>query len=641
MIDLRRVTRVSLGALVLGFCVAPSCTVLPASETMVVLQTDLSLPKDVDKLTIEVLVRGDRRHINTFEKLGDQSSLQIPASLGVTLDEGTDLSTPFTFRVTAYQGPTARVLREVVTTIPKDRLVALRMPIQWLCWDQVKVDEEGNAATSCPNENETCIAGTCVDKNVDPTTLGDFSASEVFGGGTGTNNDGTCFDTASCFTGSVDAAVNLADCTIATTEDVNVAIRVDSAGICGSSGCFVPLDARSEFGWKAGASGTIQLPKAVCDRISKGTASGVSTASASSTCPLKTDGIPACGPWSSSGKVPTDPAESAPVTIIANQLKPVSLAVGGGRVYWTLSGSFDKADGAVKSIAITGGSTTLIQSNQAFTRDIALNLDPASGKVKNVLWASAGVGMMGATVIDRDFSNLTKVHDLALKLDVTLQAPDGVAASGNGVVFTDFSANAVYRSDESGLTVLASKANGTAANNPYRIAADPTTAFWTNEGTLGLNDGSIAQCNLMDPLPGALVAGQDFPRSLVLDLDPKTSAATAVYWANYGASGGATSEKVMMVSLSDPMKMTTPIAAGHKPYGLALDKDNVYWTNQGDNTVMKAPKAGGEAHKVATGQSKPGAIAVDATHIYWINEGGQAPNLGSIMRISKAAPEAK
>ena len=56
---------------------------------------------------------------------------------------------------------------------------------------------------------------------------------------------------------------------------------------------------------------------------------------------------------------------------------------------------------------------------------------------------------------------------------------------------------------------------------------------------------------------------------------------------------------------------------------------------------MKAPKAGGAAHKVATGQNKPGAIAVDATHIYWINEGAEAPNLGSIMRISKSAPDAK
>jgi hypothetical protein len=640
MIDVKRVTRASLGALVLGLGVAPSCTALPASETMVILQTDLSLPKDVDKLTIEVLVRGDRRHVNSFEKLGDQASLQIPASLGITLDEGTDLSTPFTFRVTAYQGTTARVLREVVTTIPKDRLVALRMPIQWLCWDQVTMDAEGNAASSCPNANETCIAGTCVDKTVDPTTLADFAASDVFGGGTGANNDGTCFDTATCFTGSVDAAVNLGDCTIATTGDVNVAIRVDSAGICGAAGCFVPLDAKSDFGWKPGANGTIQLPPAVCKRIAAGSASGVSTVSASSACPLKTEGIPACGPWSSAGKVPTDPSELAPVTIIANQLKPVSLAVGGDHVYWTLSGAPDAADGAVKSIAVTGGSTTLIQGKQAFTRDIALNLDPTSGKVTNVLWASAGVGMMGATVIDRDFSVPTKVHDLALKLDPSLMAPDGVAASGKGLVFTDFGANAVYYADESTTTTLASTKNGTPANKPYRIAADATAAFWTNEGTPGLHDGSITRCTVADPLPTEVVTGQDFPRNLVLDRDPTTLAATAVYWANYGTSGDPTSEQVMMVSLSDLTKKTS-IAAGHKPYGLALDKDNVYWTNQGDNTVMKAPKAGGAAHKVATGQNKPGAIAVDATHIYWINEGAEAPNLGSIMRISKAAPEAK
>ena len=640
MIDLKRVTRTSLGALVLGFCVAPSCTALPVSETMVVLQTDLSLPKDVNKVTIEVLVRGDRRHFNTFEKLGEEGSLQIPASLGITLDEGTDLSTPFTFRVTGYQGTTARVLREVITTIPKDRLVALKLPIQWLCWDQVTTDGEGNAKSSCADPNQTCVAGSCVDKTVDSATLEDYAADQVFGGGSGSNNDGTCFDTATCFNDSVDAAVNLADCTIPTSGDVNVAIRVDTAGICGAAGCFVPLDAKSEFGWKDGASGTIQLPKAVCERITAGKASGVSTSSATSACPLKTNGIPTCGPWSSSGKAPTDPSELAPMTVIANQRRPVSLAVGGGSVYWTLSGQADVADGAVKKIAITGGETTILQAKQAFTRDLALNLDPASGAVKNVIWASAGIGMMGAAVIDRDVSNPAKVHDLALKLDASLSAPDGVAASGDGVVFTDFSADAVYFVNEAGLKPLASMANGTAANNPYRIAADPMAAFWTNEGTLGANDGSIARCSLTDALPIDLASGQDFPRNLVLDRDPTTQEATAVYWANYGASGSATSERVMRVLLSDPMS-AAPIAVGHKPYGLVLDKDNVYWTNQGDNTVMKAPKAGGAAHKVATGQNKPGAIAVDATHIYWINEGAEAPNLGSIMRISKSAPDAK
>ena len=82
------------------------------------------------------------------------------------------------------------------------------------------------------------------------------------------------------------------------------------------------------------------------------------------------------------------------------------------------------------------------------------------------------------------------------------------------------------------------------------------------------------------------------------------------------------------------------VATGNQPSGIALDKDAVYWTNQGDNTVMKLNKADGSTHVVARKQNVPGAIAVDKTHVYWINEGGSSTP-GSIMRISKAAPEPK
>lgn len=644
MKSLKRVTRASLGALVLGFCVAPSCTALPVSQTMIVLQTDLSLPKDVDKVTIEVLVRGDRRHFNTFEKLGNQDSLKIPASLGLTLADGTDPSTPITFRVTAFQGASARVLREVITTIPKDRLVALKLPIQWLCWDQVTTDADGNAQTNCADPNQTCVAGTCVDKTVDPTSLEDYAADKVFGGGTGTDNDGTCFDTTTCFGDGKDAPVDLEACTITASDEMNVAIRVDSAGICGAAGCFVPIDAKSEFGWKAGASGTIQLPLAVCKRIKAGSAAGVSVVGASTACPLKTNGIPTCGPWSSAGTAPPALEELGPVTLIANQVQPVSIAVAAGNVYWTVAGPYTAPEGVVKRMPITGGSASIVQAAQAYPRDIAVITD-TTGKLANLVWASAGItkaGQMvpeGATVTDRSFADPAKPTDVKLNFNLPLGSPEGVAADANGVFFTDFGANAVYRVSTTGMTLLAGPSNGTGQNRPYRIAVDKTRAYWTNEGNLNKNDGSITLCNFNDPLPSPLAAGQDVPRNLVIDIDASTALATAVYWTNYGKSGSEVSQKVMMVSLADPTNVKA-IATGNQPSGIALDKDAVYWTNQGDNTVMKRNKADGSTRVVAQKQNVPGAIAVDTTHIYWINEGGSGTP-GSIMRISKAAPEPK
>lgn len=640
MINFKQISRVALGALVLGFFGAPSCTALPASETMIVLQTDLSLPKDVDRLTIQVLVRGDQRHFNEFTKLGDEDQLKIPASIGLTLDEGTDLSTPVTFRVTAFQGTNARVLREVVTTIPKDRLVALKLPIQWLCWEDLKLDPSTQQAISNCDAGKTCIAGTCTDKNVDPATLEDYSADRVFGGGTGTG-DGSCFDTATCFTGSLDAPVNMADCTIQANADVNVAIRVDSAGICGPSGCFVPLDAKSDLGWKPGASGTIQLPAAVCQRITDKKANGVSIAGASTACPQKTDGIPACGPWSSAGKAPPDPANLGPVTVIANQETPTALALAGGTVYWVNAGIQGNNDGAVRKIALLGGTPTPIQNGQSLPKDLALDVD-TNGVATGVIWANFFSGTGGTGTVSRfDFAGGSTVKDVGASI-LGLSAPVGVAVRGSRLLITDFNGLSVYEVDKAtgaNVTPLASPAQSSTQQHPNRIVADSKNAFWVNEGDGSPDSGSVVRYDTTSANLTVLGTKQAVPSNLAVD---STTTATWVYWANYADNGEI--KRALVAGGSDPAGES--FAAGQKkPFGIALDKEFVYWTNKGDGTVWKKSFKDAQATelKVAAGQARPGAITVDVdgTQICWVNEGNGTPNSGSLMRISKTAPAAK
>ncbi len=635
MINFKQVSRVALGALVLGFCAAPSCTALPASETMIVLQTDLSLPKDVDRLTIQVLVRGDQRHFNEFTKLGTDDTLKIPASIGLTLDSGTDASTPVTFRVTAFQGVKARVLREVVTTIPKDRLVALKLPIQWLCWEDLPLDQDGKAISNC-DANQTCIAGTCTDNKVDSTTLEDYSAANVFGGGTGTG-DGTCFDTAPCFDDAdshrtVDAPTSTdGKCTITPPEalgDVNVAIRVATAGICGSTGCFVPIDARSELGWQADGK-TIKLPTAVCDRIAAGKASGVSITPVRTGCALKTSGVPTCGPWSSAGKPSSTTMAAKPIGLAFGQPSPVSIAVRSGNVYWTNSGAFDQSTkGSVNRIAIDGGSPTQELAEQAYPSAIAVD-DTAT----HIAWSNT----VDKTVVHRT---------LAGKVDVTLTLPGAVAPSGltflgSDLLVTAQTGNAVFQlfSDSAPAKTIAS----TGQLSPYRVVTDGKFAFWSNEGTAGTQTGSIVMHDLGDMLQDTVISGQEVPRNLTLQTSP--GGTTAVFWANLAPD--IASDKAPRKGTIHRATITggtmTPDTGWYpdlqdQPLGIFVDgnaPNRVYWTNHRTGEVWQVENDGTKAHMIASGQNNPGALVVDAENVYWVNEGTKGVKDGSIMRLVK------
>ena len=65
--------------------------------------------------------------------------------------------------------------------------------------------------------------------------------------------------------------------------------------------------------------------------------------------------------------------------------------------------------------------------------------------------------------------------------------------------------------------------------------------------------------------------------------------------------------------------------------GIAVDSQFVYWTNYDDNTVLKAPIAGGgTSYTLASGQNNPSAIAVDDKNVYWANQGN-----GTILKVAK------
>ena len=275
-----------------------SCEEEKRGQLTLAIQTDMRIPGDVDQIRLEVLANGVARFANTYD-IGKNSN-PIPATIAIVAEDGPP--GPLTIRLISRQGLRLRTLREAVTTIPQDRNVLLRMPIQWLCDDKAE-ESEGLVNTTC-GHGQTCISGRCVDRVLESEELPDFAPEEVFGGGDGSGT-GECLDTVACFAESLGETVSMDDCSVPAPgedESTNVAMVLapDTSGICSPDACLVPLDRDPEdlpfpVGWRR-VDDRLVLPEAVCTRLKEKKALGVAVTTA---CKTKTPAIPTCGPWSS------------------------------------------------------------------------------------------------------------------------------------------------------------------------------------------------------------------------------------------------------------------------------------------------------------------------------------------------------
>ncbi len=282
---------------------APSCAkkAEPSGELILAIQTDMSIPKDIDAVWIEIYTYGSLVFQNRYEV--GPAGVKIPATLALQADPGK--SPPVSIRVISERQAVTRTLREVVTTIPPERVATLRVPIQWLCdgsGQRVPDTKPQQFINGCP-AGQTCIDGACAASDVDSSQLPAFKSGDVFGGGTG-DGDGSCFDTLSCFATSVPLQVDAATCSAdasalgaADAQNLNVALQlpVGGDGICDSTHCLVPLDASADWAFQ---NNTLTLPPAVCARLKAGT---VQSVVATAACATKTSATPTCGPWSSVG----------------------------------------------------------------------------------------------------------------------------------------------------------------------------------------------------------------------------------------------------------------------------------------------------------------------------------------------------
>src|SRR5882724_5148248 len=243
-----------LGFFVIGVLVGCAPAAKPRGQLMIAVATDMSIPKNMDQVVVEVLdEQGNKQNFDYPVKPSDLGK-PMPGTLAIVPPN----SGGQTVRVRLIAEldmspapPTVRVVREAVVKVPTDRTALLPMPLHWLCDGHYKENDDGTYQSDCADDMQTCVAGQCVDAVIATETLKDYKPQLVFGGGDDQGNGGRCIDIPTCFSTSA-AAVPDGDCTLPLSDSAdmssfNVALELaaGSDGECtmgAGSRCFLPLD---------------------------------------------------------------------------------------------------------------------------------------------------------------------------------------------------------------------------------------------------------------------------------------------------------------------------------------------------------------------------------------------------------------
>lgn len=225
--------------------------------------------------------------------------------------------------------------------------------------------------------------------------------------------------------------------------------------------------------------------------------------------------------------------------------------------------------------------------------------------------------------------------------------PFATAADDAGVYFASASEESVVFAPHIGLDTSSLHESVSA---PLALALTEDYAFWTaangclfrgaKEGgpaaTLGCADDAATSLSLVeghayvstasgalyraDTEPGGafekILSGEDFGGGFVADTN-------GVYWAD------AAKRRVNHFSFASDV--VSPLASSQfGTAAVAQDRFYLYFSSQGDGSIKRVLKSGGDVEVMANHQNLPGQLVATAEYIYWINEGA-----GSVVRQLK------
>lgn len=150
--------------------------------------------------------------------------------------------------------------------------------------------------------------------------------------------------------------------------------------------------------------------------------------------------------------------------------------------------------------------------------------------------------------------------------------------------------------------------------SPRFIAIDDLYIYWSNQAA-GSNIRGIRRLSRETGEVITLAAtGGHEPWELAVNGDQ-------IYWVDYldgvECADNADQDRLMRVDREDPTSATPVWTGCGNPRGVATDGEAVYWTRNGDSTVMRRVLANGSQGQIASSQGGPVGVGVSADAVYW------------------------
>jgi hypothetical protein len=295
---------------------------------------------------------------------------------------------------------------------------------------------------------------------------------------------------------------------------------------------------------------------------------------------------------------------SCPVTVLApNEDTPRFLAIDDASVYFAQSGQ-------------SGHARVVAKDGKGGGHDLAPTpLCLAQGVAVDDVYVSVAANKSGCT----GGQIYLFAKDGGAPTVVPATNPIGVAAAGGVAYVTDVG---IVREL---LEPLVSKTIENGQTNPYAVAFDSTSLYWTELGNGSADGGRLRRAPLGgDGDAGTIVAsGLSTPGGIAIG--------NAIYVSDLS--------KGILAAPKDGGAPTTLVSMANA-FRVATDGAHLYFTTQGGDAVYRANLDGTGLIPIAQGQSLPFDLAVDDSYVYFTNEGlfvdgGVAPGTGSVARTPK------